>query len=88
MLELYRYVPKEALDKAIADGFVSARKHPDAKIPLTILNYTHKTTIEGMWNDVTTKCRGLIYNHRNLYRCVPTTCQVLEHQRPEISRDK
>jgi hypothetical protein len=65
MLELYRYVPKEALDKAIADGFVSARKHPDAKIPLTILNYTHKTTIEGMWNDVTTKCRGLIYNHRN-----------------------
>jgi hypothetical protein len=53
MLELYHYVSKATLDKAIADGFVSARKHPDAKIPLTILNYTHKTTIEGMWNDVT-----------------------------------
>lgn len=65
MLELYRYVSKEGLDKAIADGFVSARKHPDAKIPLTILNYTHKATIEDVWNEVTKRCRGLIYNHHN-----------------------
>jgi RNA ligase len=39
-------------------GLISKRKHP--QLDYWILNYTHKTQIDWVWNQVTTVCRGLI----------------------------
>lgn len=53
----------EALTGAIRDGLVVERKHPS--LPLAILNYTARCMYErGLWNPVTTQCRGLIYNYQ------------------------
>lgn len=45
----------------IAQGYVSVRTHPTE--PLSIYNYTAAAQYDGMWNDVTRTCRGLIVNH-------------------------
>jgi RNA ligase len=47
------------LNKHITDGYISEQKHPT--LPLWVLNYTHKTQIERKWDDVTKRCRGLIF---------------------------
>lgn len=44
----------------MAQGYVRERVHPE--LPLRILNYSEKTAYEGAWNEVTRKCRGLIYD--------------------------
>lgn len=50
-----------ALEYAIAERMVVARKHPSCA--LTILNYTARCQYEpGLWNDVTLACRGLIHD--------------------------
>lgn len=49
----------DALEKHIQNGYVKKTLHPE--LPLGILNYTDKTTYEGLWDDVTRRCRGLIY---------------------------
>jgi RNA ligase len=50
----------EELELELQDGYVKEQKHPT--LPLTILNYTDKTTYDRRWNDVTMHCRGLIVN--------------------------
>lgn len=51
----------EMLTVAMRDGLVVKREHPTQ--PLAILNYTARCQYErGLWNAVTTACRGLIYN--------------------------
>lgn len=51
----------EELEIMLQDGYVKETKHPT--LPLTILNYTDKTTYEQRWNPATTHCRGLIVNN-------------------------
>jgi RNA ligase len=51
------------LDRLISLGYVSRRKHPYHD--LFILNYTPKTQYEGLWNDTTISCRGLIVDSNN-----------------------
>ncbi|MEM0991733.1 MAG: T4 RnlA family RNA ligase [Bacteroidota bacterium] len=46
------------LHQMLSEGYVSARKHPEAAI--WIYNYTAKTQYDQVWNDVTLQCRGLI----------------------------
>lgn len=55
-----------ALEYALAERHVVARKHATA--PLTILNYADRCQYEpGLWNEVTTQCRGLIHDeHGNI----------------------
>jgi len=48
----------ELLNEMIEGGYVSIQKHPTED--LFIYNYTKKAQYEGIWNDVTKKCRGLI----------------------------
>jgi RNA ligase len=48
----------EELMAELDEGYVKRQLHPT--LPLTILNYTDKTTYEQRWNNVTTHCRGLI----------------------------
>lgn len=51
----------DALQQALADRTVVARKHPSCA--LTILNYTARCQYEpGLWNEVTLACRGLIHD--------------------------
>jgi RNA ligase len=46
------------LEGLVEAGYISRRKHPE--LDLHILNYTPRTQYEGLWNDTTEQCRGLI----------------------------
>lgn len=60
-MKLFDYVDREKLMKQIADGMVKEKVHPF--LPLRILNYTPKAQFTPeSWNEVTDKCRGLIFN--------------------------
>ena len=61
MLRLQDVVNVELLNEHIENGFVTARQHNE--YPLTILNYTPACQFARGWDEVTLKCRGLIYNH-------------------------
>ncbi|MBO0930136.1 RNA ligase [Fibrella aquatilis] len=49
-----------ALRQHIANGYVMVRQHPTAE--LYILNYTAQAQYEGVWDEHTLACRGLILN--------------------------
>jgi RNA ligase len=60
-MQLFDYVDREKLMQQIADGMVKEQAHPS--LPLRILNYTQKAQYtQELWNEVTDKCRGLIFN--------------------------
>jgi RNA ligase len=60
-MKLYDYVDADKLSKQITDGMVKEQVHPS--LPLRILNYTQKAQYTPeLWNEVTDKCRGLIFN--------------------------
>jgi RNA ligase len=74
------------LKRLIEDGYISRRKHPSEE--LYILNYTPKTQYEGMWNETTSLCRGLIVDGAGKIRarCFPKffnyeECLDLVHER-------
>lgn len=48
----------ETLHRYYEDGLLYKQTHPS--LPLTIWNYTEKVQYEGLWDDVTLQCRGLI----------------------------
>lgn len=48
----------ETLHKYQSDGLLYSQTHPT--LPLTIWNYTEKVQYEGLWDEVTLSCRGLI----------------------------
>ena len=48
----------EDLETLIEGGYITRRRHP--LHDLFILNYTPKTQYEGLWNDTTKACRGLV----------------------------
>ena len=53
-------INRNNLNKLIDEHFISARKHPH--LDLWIYNYTPKCQYNRAWNEITTKCRGLIMN--------------------------
>lgn len=48
----------ETLNKYCDNGLLYKQTHPT--LPLTIWNYTEKVQYEGLWDEVTVQCRGLI----------------------------
>jgi RNA ligase len=46
------------LTSMVEQGYVRKVVHPDA--PLELFNYSEKCTYEGVWNETTRQCRGLI----------------------------
>lgn len=52
------------LNEMIMTGFVRRQYHPSE--PLAILNYTEQAMFKKVWNEVTSTCRGLIYNIETL----------------------
>ncbi|MFE0605199.1 RNA ligase [Streptomyces sp. NPDC058892] len=57
-LTLHDLLPAQALAHSIDAGYVTRKSHPE--LPLSIYTYTRTAQYEGVWNEVTTRCRGLV----------------------------
>jgi RNA ligase len=77
-------------------GYVRVNVHPDDP-ELFILNYTEKAAYEGVWNNVTLNCRGLIVDAGNWIIARPfpkffnygqTGCPEIDLDAPVIVTDK
>jgi RNA ligase len=54
----------ETLHKYKEDGLLRCQTHPT--LPLTIWNYTEKVQYEGLWDDITLSCRGLVTDENGI----------------------
>ncbi|MET9572863.1 AAA family ATPase [Streptomyces virginiae] len=57
-LTLHDLLPAQALADSIDAGYVTRKPHPE--LPLSIYTYTRTAQYERVWNEVTTRCRGLV----------------------------
>ncbi|MBT2468537.1 polynucleotide kinase [Streptomyces sp. ISL-66] len=57
-LTLHDLMPAQALTEAIDAGHVIRKSHPE--LPLSLYTYTRTAQYERVWNEVTTRCRGLV----------------------------
>lgn len=57
-MQLSEYLDVEKLERYVTEGIVERRYH--RTLPLTIYCYSRRATFENLWDDVTTKTRGLI----------------------------
>ncbi|MFC9292621.1 RNA ligase [Streptomyces sp. NPDC057011] len=57
-LTLHDLMPAQALAESIAAGYVTRKPHPE--LPLSIYTYSRTAQYEGVWDQVTTRCRGLV----------------------------
>jgi RNA ligase len=57
-MHISKYLDVNKLNEHIEAGIVEQRRHPF--LPLSILTYSRKAVYDDLWDDVTTKCRGLI----------------------------
>jgi RNA ligase len=53
------YLDVEKLEEYVKAGYILRKQNESGN--LTILNYSNKTTFDQLWDDVTCKTRGLIY---------------------------
>lgn len=60
MIKIHEMLDMQLLAQMMGDGYIRSQKHPTA--PYVIYNYTEKAAYEGVWNEVTRQCRGLIVN--------------------------
>ena len=60
-MKIQDYIDQTKLLKHIQDGYVHKINHPT--LPLSLLSYTRKTVYDNLWDDVTTRTRGLIYDN-------------------------
>lgn len=65
------YIRQDILRPYIKDRIISEQSHPDAPW-LRIYNYTNKATYDGIWDDVTMNCRGLVVDIEK--ECVVSAC--------------
>jgi hypothetical protein len=54
----------EILHRYCEDGLLYKQTHPS--LPLTIWNYTEKVQYEGLWDEITTMCRGLVTDDKGI----------------------
>jgi len=52
----------ETLHRYCEDGLLYKQTHPT--LPLTIWNYSEKVQYEGLWDEITLSCRGLVTDDR------------------------
>lgn len=64
MIYLQDLFPLPDLDAMLTAGYVREQRHPH--LPLRILNYTAKAAYDSVWNNVTMRCRGLIFEESSL----------------------
>lgn len=86
----------EEFNEMKSQGYVRVNEHPDDP-ELYILNYTEKAAYEGVWNNVTLNCRGLIVDAGNWIIARPfpkffnygqTGCPVIDLDEPAFVTDK
>lgn len=58
MTKIYDIMDKALLEEMVEKKYINVQKHPTAD--LWILNYSKSCQIDHVWNEVTTKCRGII----------------------------
>lgn len=78
---------KEILEKYYNDGLLIKQVHPTKD--LTIWNYSRKVQYERLWDDVTTKCRGLVTNNQGVIvsRCFKKFFNYEELESSEIPKE-
>jgi RNA ligase len=59
----------ETLHRYHEDGLLYNQTHPT--LPLTIWNYTEKVQYEGLWDEVTLQCRGLVTDDNGNIVAIP-----------------
>jgi len=62
---------RDLLAQMLQERYVKVSNHPD--LPLRILNYTSRAQFDGVWNDVTRACRGLIIDEHDRVVARPFT---------------
>ncbi|MFF6772096.1 RNA ligase [Streptomyces sp. NPDC012637] len=80
-LTLDALLPQDELAAALASGHVTRKPHP--ALPLSIYTYTRVCQYEGVWNEVTTRCRGLVADDRTgriVALPLPKFFNVSEHE--------
>lgn len=60
-MEINELFSPDLLQEMLTKGYVSTQTHPTDS--LTIYNYSPSAQYEGLWNEVTSQCRGLIVDH-------------------------
>jgi RNA ligase len=59
----------KVLTRYLEDGLLYKQTHPT--LPLTIWNYTEKVQYEGLWDEVTLSCRGLVTDDKGIVAARP-----------------
>ncbi|MGW7103237.1 RNA ligase [Streptomyces sp. NPDC054838] len=80
-LTLHDLLPAPELKAAIDAGHVTRKAHP--QLPLSIYTYTRTAQYERVWNQVTTRCRGLVADDatgRIVALPLPKFFNVAEHE--------
>ncbi|MFD5771223.1 T4 RnlA family RNA ligase [Streptomyces sp. NPDC127049] len=80
-LTLDALMPAQELAAAVEAGHVTRKSHPE--LPLSIYTYTRSCQYEGIWNSVTTRCRGLVADDRTgriVALPLPKFFNVSEHE--------
>lgn len=82
-----KYITKdfqERIDQYVKEGWVQKNRH--RTLPLTIYNYTKKTQFAHHWDDVTTRCRGLVVddNRRIVINAPPKFFNQGEPEAPTL----
>ncbi|MFI8519906.1 T4 RnlA family RNA ligase [Streptomyces sp. NPDC085481] len=80
-LTLDALLPPQELAAAVEAGHVTRKSHPE--LPLSIYTYTRTCQYEGVWNQVTTRCRGLVADDRTgriVALPLPKFFNVSEHE--------
>lgn len=58
------YLDVDKLNRYVAEGIVTKRDHPT--VPLSIYCYSRRATYENIWDEITTKTRGLIVDEHGV----------------------
>ena len=61
-MNLADYMDKDKLARYLEKKIVHVNHHPDKNIPIDLYCYGRKAVYDNIWDDVTTRCRGLIVN--------------------------
>ncbi|MFG3281032.1 RNA ligase [Streptomyces sp. NPDC048111] len=80
MTDLDQLVPPAGLAAALASGHVVRKTHP--QLPLSLYSYSRSCQYEQAWDEVTTRCRGLVVDDVSgtvVAHCLPKFFNVAEH---------
>jgi RNA ligase len=77
----------EVLSEYIDKGLVVKQNHPT--LPLSIYNYSRTTQYDGMWDDITLNCRGLVLDNEGnvIAKPFPKFFNYEEHKPEDIPNE-